>query len=244
MRSANPALNAAAFSSAPRVIGEEAMTLSGAVNSTFILLGLVILGATWTWNLAFAGQPTLLYTAGGAIGAFIAVLVAAFKKEWSPVLAPVYAILEGLFLGSVSARFEGMYSGIVIQAVGLTLTTTFGLLLVYRSGLIKATENFRLGIVAATFGIAAFYIIAIVLSFFGIQAPLIWDNGWMGIAFSGFVVTIAALNLVLDFDFIESAAEQGVPKYMEWYAALGLMVTLVWLYIEFLRLLAKLSSRR
>jgi len=170
-------------------------------------------------------------------------LVTTFKKTWSPVTAPLYALVEGFFLGAISAMFNARFEGIVFQAVLLTFCTLFALLFAYRSGLIKATENFKLGVVAATGGIALVYLATIVLGFFGIKIPMIHDSGIVGIGFSLFVVVIAALNLVLDFDFIENGVEQGAPKYMEWYGAFGLMVTLVWLYIEFLRLLSKLQSR-
>ena len=171
-------------------------------------------------------------------------LVTVFKKQWAPVTAPLYAALEGLFLGAVSAMFELRFPGIVMQAVGLTFGTLAALLMAYRSGLIKATENFKLGVFAATGGIALLYLVNIGMRAFGFGGMgFIHDSGLIGIAFSGFVVVIAALNLVLDFDFIENGVEKGAPKYMEWYAAFGLLVTLVWLYLEILRLLSKLQSR-
>ncbi len=170
-------------------------------------------------------------------------LVTAFKREWAPVTTPIYALLEGLFLGGLSLLYEQQFPGIVMNAVGLTFGTLAALLLAYRSGLIKATENFKLGIFAATGGIALLYLVSMGLGFFGIRIPLIHGSGVIGIGFSLFVVGIAALNLVLDFDFIERGAESGAPKYMEWYGAFGLLVTLIWLYIEILRLLAKLQSR-
>jgi len=170
--------------------------------------------------------------------------VTIFKPAWAPVTSPIYAALEGLALGALSAIFEARYPGIVIQAVGLTFGTLVALLVVYRSGLIPVTENFKLGVVAATGGIAFVYLIGFVMSFFGASIPLIHGSSAIGIAFSLLVVGVAALNLVLDFDFIEQGAERRVPKYMEWYAAFGLLVTLVWLYLELLRLLAKLQDRR
>ena len=170
---------------------------------------------------------------GGAIGGFVIAMVTVFKKEWSPVTAPLYALVEGFFLGAISAMFNHMYEGIVMQAVLLTFGTLFALLFAYRSGLIKATENFKLGVVAATGGIALVYLASIVLRMFGINMPFIHDSGLIGIGFSLFVIVIAALNLVLDFDFIETGVEKGAPRYMEWYGAFGLMVTPVWLYIEF-----------
>jgi uncharacterized YccA/Bax inhibitor family protein len=185
----------------------------------------------------------MIYAIGGAIGGLVLALVTVFKKEWSPVTAPMYALVEGFFLGAISAVFEARFPGIVFQAVLLTFGTLFALLVAYRSGLIKVTENFKLGVVAATGGIALLYLASFVLSFFNINVPVIHEASWLGIAFSLFVVVVAALNLVLDFDFIENGAAARAPKYMEWYGAFGLMVTLVWLYVEFLRLLSKLQQR-
>lgn len=254
MRSGNPALKDNTFldlGSGTLVQGDAgAMTLNGAVNKTAILLVLTLAGALFTWAqfsaAMAAGNPgaVMPYVWGGAIGGFIVALVTIFKKTWSPYTAPAYAVLEGLFLGAVSAMFELRFPGIVMQAVGLTFGTLAALLLAYRSGLIKATENFKLGVVAATGGIFLIYLASFVLGFFGIQMPMIHSNGTVGILFSVGVVVIAALNLVLDFDFIEQGAANQAPKYMEWYGAFGLMVTLVWLYLEVLRLLMKVNSRR
>ena len=245
MRTSNPALNARAFQGEGAGIG-EAMTLQGTINKTGLLLVCVVGTAAWTWNIfmhAGNAQAVMPYLLIGGIGGFIFALVTIFKKTWAPVTAPIYALLEGLVLGSISAMFEVRYHGIAIQAVSLTFGTMFALLLAYRSGLIPVTQNFRLGIIAATGGIALFYLAQIVLGFFGIHFTTINGSGPLGIAFSVFVVIIAALNLVLDFDFIENAVTAGAPKYMEWYGAFGLMVTLIWLYLEILRLLAKLRSR-
>jgi len=222
------------------------MSISGTVNRTLLMLVLVLISSSWTWRLYYdsgAGRVVVPWLIGGALGGFIVAMVTIFRQHWAPVTAPIYALLEGLFLGGLSAILESAFPGIVIQAVGLTFGTLLCLLVAYKSGAIKATENFKLGIVAATGGIALIYIVTIVLGFFGATIPYIHGNGIIGIGFSLFVVVIAALNLVLDFDFIEKGAEQGAPKYMEWYAAFGLMVTLIWLYIEILRLLAKLRSR-
>jgi uncharacterized YccA/Bax inhibitor family protein len=180
---------------------------------------------------------------GGLFGGFIVGLVTIFKKEWSPVTAPVYALLEGLALGGISAVFELRYPGIGIQAVSLTFGTLFVLLLAYSSGWIKVTDKMRLGIVAATGGIAVFYLLQMVLGFFGVHFTTINGSGPIGIGFSLVVVAIASLNLILDFDFIEQGVKIGAPKYMEWYGAFGIMVTLVWLYLEILRLLSKMRSR-
>ena len=250
MRTANPALNSKTFDEV--IASEEKMTIQGTVNKTALSLFLLVGTAMYTWRMYFdsigldgVGDMSVVYPwmIGGGIGGFIVAIVTVFKKTWAPITTPIYALLEGLLLGGLSALFESMYPGIVLQAVALTFGTLFSLLFAYKSGLIRATENFKLGVVAATGGIALIYLVSFVLSFFGTGIPYIHENGLMGIGFSAFVVVIAALNLVLDFDFIETGAERGAPKYMEWYGAFGLLVTLVWLYIEILRLLAKLRSR-
>jgi uncharacterized YccA/Bax inhibitor family protein len=256
VRSGNPALKESTFLDlgSGTVVSRDggAMTLNGTVNKTGFLLLLTVLTAAFAWSQSVTtgadGLPTMapgvaIYAIGGAIGGLILALVTTFKKEWSPVTAPLYALVEGFFLGAISAMFELRFPGIVMQAVLLTFGTLGALLAAYRSGLIKATENFKLGVAAATGGIFLIYLVSFALSFFGIKVPYIHESGLIGIGFSLFVVVIAALNLVLDFDFIESGVEAGAPKYMEWYGAFGLMVTLVWLYVEFLRLLAKLQSR-
>lgn len=250
MRSGNPALKESTFldlgSGTVVDTRDGVMTLNGTVNRAAFLLILTLVGAMYTWNLFFAsgGAANLMpYVLVGALGGFAVAMVTIFKKTWAPYTAPLYAALEGLFIGGVSAMFEQRFPGIVMQAVGLTFGTLAALLVAYRSGLIKATENFKLGVVAATGGIFLLYLVNIVMGFFGTSMPFIHDSGWLGIAFSGFVVVIAALNLVLDFDFIEQGVDKGAPKYMEWYAAFGLLVTLVWLYLEILRLLSKLQSR-
>jgi uncharacterized YccA/Bax inhibitor family protein len=246
MRTANPALNANTFKRYDQAArAEGAMTINGTVHKAALLVLLALISASYVWKLAFAQGPGAVtgLIMIGAIGGLIAAIVTIFKMQWAGITAPVYALLEGLFLGGISAMFEARFPGIVIQAVALTFGTLFALLFAYRSGLIKATENFKLGIMAATGGIFVVYMLSMVLGFFGINIPMIHESGTVGILFSLFVVVIAALNLVLDFDFIENGAEMGAPKFMEWYAAFGLMVTLVWLYLEILRLLAKLQSR-
>jgi uncharacterized YccA/Bax inhibitor family protein len=222
------------------------MTINGTVNKTGLMLILVLVGAMYSWaqfngpDSAPAMMPLVL---GGAIGGLVLALVTAFKKTWAPFTAPLYAVVEGVFIGALSAIFEARYPGIVIQAVGLTFGTMAAMLLAYRSGLIRATEKFKLGVVAATGGILLLYLAQFVMGFFGHSMGFISGNGFMAIGFSAFVVVIAALNLVLDFDLIESGAQSGAPKYMEWYGAFALTVTLVWLYLEILRLLSKLQSR-
>jgi uncharacterized YccA/Bax inhibitor family protein len=247
MRTGNPALGDNTFTGVGRLSRTDAaMTAQGTATKALLLLMCVLVTASWIWSKysqAMNPQVVTPWVAGGAVVGFIVALVTVFKPTWAPITAPVYALLEGLVIGGVSALFEAQFPGIVIQAVALTFGTCLVLLLAYKTGMIRATENFKMGVVAATGGIMLFYLITMVLGFFGIQMPLMYGNSWASIGFSGFVVIIAALNLVLDFDFIEQGAARGAPKYMEWYGAFGLMVTLIWLYLEMLRLLAKLRSR-
>ena len=241
-RSGNPTLSDATFADFENV-DQKTMTLQGTVNKVGILLALVVLSAAYTWNVYFAtGSPGALMPIG-LFGGMIFALITIFKKNWAMYTAPIYAILEGLFLGGISAIFESQYPGIVIQATGLTFGTLASLLVLYKTGVIKPTENFRLMVVSATMGIALLYVVSFIMSMFGTGIGFIHDNGIFGIGFSLFVVGIAALNLVLDFDFIEEGSEKNAPKYMEWFGAFALMVTLIWLYLEMLRLLAKLRSR-
>jgi len=247
MRTANPTLNEKVFTAFGRTRSEQAMSIQGTVNKTAILLALALLSAGWTWNLFTASGNTAAvapWLMAGLIGGLVVALVTTFKQAWAPFTAPVYALLEGLVLGGLSAIFEASYPGIAFQAVGLTAATLAALLLAYKSGLIRATPTFKKGIIAATGGIFLLYLASFVLGLFGVRIPGLFDSGLVGILFSGFVVTVAALNLVLDFDLIERGAAQGAPKYMEWYGAFALLVTLIWLYIEILRLLAKLRDRR
>ena len=244
MRTSNPALNERAFRG--QVAVGEAMTLQGTVNKTGLLLLFVVITAAWTWGLSHSEQPyaAVPWMVGGLIGGFVVALVTVFKQSWAPITAPIYALLEGLALGGISAMFEKSYPGVAIQAVGLTFGTLFVMLLAYKTGIVRATQGFKIGVIAATGGIAVFYLVEMVLSFFfHITVPAINGSGPWGIAFSLFVVIIAALNLVLDFDLIETGVHMGAPKYMEWYGAFGMMVTLIWLYLEILRLLAKARRR-
>lgn len=245
-RSGNPTLNAETFDRfATQEVGDDRMTLAGTVNKCLVLLGVLLIAAWWPWTLYFAtGDAVALapYLWTGALGGLGVALVTVFRPTWSPALAPVYAALEGLALGAVSAVLERRFPGIVLQAVALTFGTLLTLLMAYKSRFIKPTENFRLGVVSATGAIALVYVISLGSHMLGAEVPFVHEGGVIGIGFSGFVVVMAALNLVLDFDFIEHGAEDGAPKYMEWYAAFGLMVTLVWLYLEILRLLAKLQE--
>lgn len=247
MRSGNPALNDNVFRNALWTdTNSQAMTLNGVVLKTGVLLVVLSATAIFTWQQYFSGAggpgAAAPYILGGLIGGAILALITVFKPTVSPWTAPLYAACEGLALGGISASFESQYGGIVIQAVGLTFGTLAALLITYSTGLIKPTENFKLGVTAATGGVAIVYLVTIVLGFFNIEVPFIFGSGWIGIGFSLFVVVLAALNLVLDFDFIETGVANSAPKYMEWYAGFGLMVTLIWLYLEILRLLAKLRS--
>jgi uncharacterized YccA/Bax inhibitor family protein len=239
LRSGNPVLSKSTFSNSGSI--SEKMTINGTVNKTAISL-LLLVG---TGYLTFTTiNPGLLIGCG--IGGFIVAIITVFKKDWAPITVPIYAILEGGLLGGVSFMYNSLYDGIVTNAIFLTVGILLSLLTAYRSGYIKATENFKLGVFAATGGIAIVYLINFIMSFFGSSMGVMQiDNASpMSIGFSAIVVIIAALNLVLDFDFIEEGAEKGAPKYMEWYGAFGLLVTLIWLYLEILRLLAKLNSRR
>jgi len=240
-RTGNPALGEDTFRGATRT-GGASMTLQGAVNKTGISLLIMMATATVTWNMENTGLATLLLVLG-LVGGLVVAFATIFKKEWAPFTTPLYAALEGLVLGAISVQYQQRYEGIVPLAVGLTMGTLGALLLAYTSRLIKVTQNFRLGVFAATGAIGLLYLVSFVLGIFGIRIPLIHESGIIGIGFSVVVVTIAALNLVLDFDFIERGAASGAPKYMEWYAAFGLLVTLVWLYLEILRLLAKLQGK-
>ena len=240
MRSGNPALSSKTFQNIEG-IGTEKMTIEGTVNKTAMSLLLLMATASYTW---MNPSPSLMIL--GFIGGFIMAIITIFKKTWAPYTVSGYALLEGLALGGVSRIFEMQYPGIASQAIFLTLGILAALLLAYKTGVIKPTENFKLGVFAATGGIAIMYLISFFMSFFGSGMSIMNPNNasMMSIGFSLFVVVIASLNLVLDFDFIEEGAERGAPKYMEWYGAFGLLVTLIWLYLEILRLLAKLYSRR
>jgi len=251
MRTSNPALNDKTFQQVGRmmretVVPEQVMTIDGTVNRTGILLFLCLMSAGYTWKSFFAGNAASVQTLmwAGIIGGLVVAVITVFKKTAAPVTAPLYALLEGLALGGISAMFEMRFPGIVIQAVGLTFGTLFCLLLAYKSGLIRVTENLKLGVIAATGAVCVLYMVDLGMAMFGTRVPFIHESGIIGIGFSLFVVALASFNLVLDFDFIERGAENGAPKYMEWYAAFGLLVTLIWLYLEILKLLAKSRSRR
>ncbi len=240
MRSANPALKGSTFDKFRGTSFSKKMTLSGTVNKTFILLLILMASAIFTWYQYNLGNPVGHFIVIGLIGGLVTALIVAFVPKTAPLLAPVYAALEGLAVGGISANFEAQFNGITLQAVALTFGTLFALLLAYMFRIIKVTQNFRLIVFSATMGIMLVYLTSFILGFFGMSVPYLHSTGPIGIGISLFIVVIAALNLVLDFDFIEYGADRGAPKYMEWYGAFGLMVTLVWLYFEILHLLAKL----
>lgn len=256
MKSSNPFLKNKSFSPTTNVYGANSygevtdynntMTVNGAVNKSFILLVLLLAGAITTWTMAFNGTSPIILMISGAIAGFVAVLVASFRPQYSPYLAPAYAIFEGLFIGGLSAFIDTMYPGVAIQAVGATFVTFIVCFALYRFKIVKVTEQFKSIVLAATLAIITYYLIAWLVSLFtGYQmvGRSIQDNSLMSIGISVFVIVVAALNLFLDFDMIEKGAQRRLPKYMEWFGAMGLMVTLVWLYIEFLKLFAKLSGR-
>lgn len=247
MRTSNPTLNDSVFErSRTGVAADGVMTLNGTVIKTAVLTLLLVAAASWSWKLVAGETPPSWFGSAltlGWIAPFALALIISFVPRSAPALAPLFAISKGVIVGIISALFEGQFHGIVLTAVMLTCGILFALLAAYMTGIIKASENFKLGIFAATGGLALFYLATWVLGMFGIQIPGLFGNGTISIVFSGFVVVLAALNLVLDFDFIENGCAAGAPKHMEWYAAFGLLVTLVWLYLEILRLLAKLRSR-
>jgi len=246
MRSSNPVLSDRLFGRETASPSTGVMTIYGTIQKSFVLLMLVVAAAALAWtqfaNANFSNVGVVMVV-GGILG-FVLALVTIFKKPWAPVTAPLYAVCQGAFLGGLSGLLEYQYPGIVIQAVGLTFGTLFCLLGAYRSGLISVTDKFRMGLMSAMGGLMLFYLANFILGFMGINLTIIHGNGVFSIGLSAVVVVIAALNLVLDFDFIERASHENLPKYMEWFASFGLMVTLIWLYVEILNLLSKLNSRK
>lgn len=259
MLSGNPTLNENTFRNAPggnpAFEKADTMTVQGTVYKTMLLLAITVVCAIFTWGTAMKGSSlTTPIMWGGAIGGLIFAIITISKPQWSPNTAIFYAICEGLFLGAISAFYEMSFgtkqtsggvplNGIVVQAVGLTLGVFATMLILYTARIIKVTAKLKAGIMIATGGVMLFYLVAIGLSFFGVGVPLLHSNGPMGIGLSVLIVGIAAFNLLIDFDMIERGAAQGAPKYMEWYGGFALLVTLVWLYLEILRLLSKLRSR-
>ena len=244
-RTSNPALNKHTFNSTFKnnsLLLDNTMTIEGTVNKTALSLFLLVAAGYYTFSLGSEGFHWVMI---GGIGGFIVAIVTMFKRQWSPITVPIYAILEGLMLGSISFIYGQMYDGLVFQAICLTIFILFSLLFAYRSKIIKPTQNFKLGLFAATGGVFLLYLFSFIASFFGVSVSILdpTNSSLFSIGASLLIVVIASLNLVIDFDFIEEGAEMGVPKYMEWYGAFGLLVTLVWLYLEILRMLAKLRNR-
>jgi len=253
MKSSNPALGGKTFEQyQPGIQSAGAMTINGTINKTLILLAFVVIPAVYVWDMFYAigidpegglQNASLTYWLYGSLfGGLIFAFITIFKKTWAPFTAPIYAVLEGILLGAISAMLEAQFSGIVFQAISLTIGTSFAMLVAYRTGLIKVTEKFKMVVVSAAMGIFVVYILSFVLSLFGVNVSFLYSGGLFGILFSLFVVVIAALFLALDFDLIDKGVAHGAPKYMEWYGAFALIVTLVWLYVSFLRLLSILRQ--
>ncbi len=224
---------------------EESMTLNGTLVKTFLLFAFLLTSSIFTWYLYFSrGMSAIIpFLAVGGIGGFIVSLITIFRQKSSPITAPIYAILEGLFLGGLSAFFEEMYPGVVIQSVGLTFGVLALMLIIYSTGIIKVTSGFMRGVIAGTAALALFYLVTMVLNLAGVSVPYMHSAGPFGLIISAVAIVLACLNLILDFNFIERLANEGnVPVYMEWYAAFGLMLTLVWLYLEILRLMGRLRN--
>jgi uncharacterized YccA/Bax inhibitor family protein len=248
-KSGNPALNEKVFQNTVVVPGSEVMTERGTLNKFFFLFLMVMASASFTWRAFYDGKDIYSWIWGSAIAGLIVAVVMGFKREWSSYLAPAYGLLEGVFVGGISAVYNNVFEktapGIVMQAVLLTFGAVIAMFLLYRFRIIQATEKFKSVIFVATAGIAIFYLLAMLLrTFLRIDIAFIHEGSMLGIVFSLVVVVVASLNLILDFDMIEQGSAMGAPKYMEWYGAFALLVTIVWLYLEILRLLAKISSRK
>jgi len=250
-KSGNPTLTQKMFDKSMTIEAsvQGTMSVRGAINKFGFLLVMIIGGAAFSWHLFQEGKPdtmtTLMIT--GLIGGLITGLAISFKPNWAQYIAPLYGLLEGLFIGGISAilnkAYEVKFPGLIMQAVGLTFGVAIAMFLLYNFRVIKATEKFKSVILSATLGIGLFYLLNMVLGFFGVNVSFAHDSSLLSIGISLFIVAIAALNLIMDFDMIEQGAERGAPKFMEWYGAFGLVVTLVWLYLEILRLLSKLGNR-
>ncbi len=247
MKTSNPAFREKTWSQAGTNVGGATMTLNGTAVKAGVLGALLVGSAAWPWHMFFTSNAPVSalmpYVLVGTIGGFIVAMLTIFKQTWAPVTSPIYAVLEGLALGGISAIYEYQYPGVAIQGIALSFAVLGAFLLAYSTKVVRPSQNFLQGVGMATGGIAIYYVIAMVMSMFGMHAPMMWDSGWLSIGFSLFVVAIASLNLFIDFNFIELNVEQGAPKYMEWYGAFGIMLTMVWLYLEVLRLLSKLRSR-
>lgn len=239
-QSSNPVINERTLQKSTETLTHDGatMTVSGAVNKTLLLTGILLLTTVFSY-----ANPNPILIWGGAIAGFIVVLVSVFKPQYSNITAPLYAGLEGLFVGGISAMYAAMFNGIIFQAVTITMAILFMMLFLYKSGIIKVTKSFRTGVIMATGAVALVYIVSMVLGMFGIQIPYLHQGGMIGIGISLVIIGIASMNLLLDFDNFEKGEEHSAPAYMEWFFAMGLLITLVWLYIEVLRLLSILSGR-
>jgi len=246
-KSGNPTLSENTFQKSIVLNESEVMTERGTLNKFFLLSLLVMASASFTWNAASQGKDVGSWIWIGLFGGLIVGFITVFKPMWASFTAPVYALMEGLLVGGISVyynnAFEKIAPGIIMQAVTLTFGTVLSMFLLYRSGIIKATERFKSIVITATGGIMIFYLLAMGLRFFNIDIAFLHEGSAIGIIFSLVVVAIAALNLIVDFDAIEKGVSMSVPKYMEWYGAFALIVTIVWLYLEILRLLGKINSR-
>lgn len=245
MKSSNPVMSGKIYEKVGSALSDNTMTINGTLNKIGLMLVLLVVSASYTWKLVLADDPSRVGTLAivGAIGGFVVAMITVFRPKSSPYTAPVYAILEGMFLGAISAVINVQYPGVAFQAVMLTIGTLFTMLFLYRSGTIRATPKFRRGVMMATGAVFFAYMISWILSLLGMPMGFMHSSGPLGILISLVIIVIAALNLIMDFDFIEKGAQMGAPKYMEWFGAFGLMVTLIWLYIEFLRLLSRFAGR-
>lgn len=239
MKSSNPAFRSAAVRNVQAAVGET-MTLKGAINKTVVLFALLLITASWTWSQYTPMDPGAIrgYMIGGLIVGLILAFATIFKPNWAPFSAPLYAIAEGFAVGGISAYYNAAVHGVAVQAVALTLGVMFVMLGLYRSGIIKVTHKFRMGMSAAIGGIFVFYIVTWIIGMFGVNTSALFFGTHLSIGISLVIVAIAALSLVLDFDMIHRLSHSQAPKFMEWYSGFSLMVTLVWLYMEILRLLA------
>ncbi|GAA0453913.1 Bax inhibitor-1/YccA family protein [Alkalibacillus silvisoli] len=245
MRAGNPALQNKTFSHNQARFSDEIMTINGTVRRTLILALLLLITATYSWHQYQQDSEALGgFIAIAAISSLGVAILTAFVPRFAPVTAPIYVLLKGLSIGFISAYYETMFEGIVFQAALLTIATLIAMLIVYRLGIIRVTSKFRLGVLSATGAIFIAYMISFFGRFFGFQIPHLHEATLLGIVISVVIVIVAALNLVIDFDFIERKANKQAAKYMEWYAAFGLMVTIIWLYLEIVRLLAKIKARK
>ncbi|MDQ6830030.1 MAG: Bax inhibitor-1/YccA family protein [Gemmatimonadota bacterium] len=243
MARSNPAFRGDIFRTAHAGSATDRMTVSGTVIKSMVLILLTALSTAWVWSNNRGGdmlQPAMLV---GGLGGFIVAMITVFRPQVSPFTAPVYAVLEGIFLGAISALYQARFHGLPATAVGLTVMVALGMLVAYSVGLLKATETFKRVIVSATIGIGLFYLFSIVLGFFGVHMSVMYDSSPLGIGLSLVITAVAAFNLILDFDMIEQGAKMGAAKYMEWYGGFALLVTLIWLYLEMLRLLSRLQRR-